>query len=68
VTAKDILLAVIIPLALAELGPWWEWLAARLLPLAAKLRYGSTERAAIRLTAVPRSFWGFESRFVASVA
>ena len=48
-TAKDILFAVIIPLALAELGPWWEWLAARLLPLAAKLRYGNTERATIRL-------------------
>jgi hypothetical protein len=49
VTAKDILLAVIIPLALAELGPWCGWLAARLLPLAAKLRYGDTERAVVRL-------------------
>lgn len=49
VTFKDILLAVIIPLALAELGPWCGWLAARLLPLAAKLRYGDTERAAVRL-------------------
>lgn len=48
-TAKDILLAVIIPLALAELGPWCGWLAARVLPLAARLRYGDTERAAIRL-------------------
>ena len=48
-TAKDILLAVIIPLALAEVGPWCGWLAARLLPLAAKLRYGDTERAAVRL-------------------
>lgn len=48
-TAKDILLAVIIPLALAEIGPWCGWLAARLLPLAAKLRYGDTERAAVRL-------------------
>ena len=48
-TAKDILLAVIIPLALAELGPWCGWLAARVLPLAAKLRYGDTERAAVRL-------------------
>jgi len=49
VTAKDILLAVIIPLALAELGPWCGWLAAKVLPLAAKLRYGETERAAVRL-------------------
>jgi len=48
VTAKDILLAVIIPLALAEFGPWCGWLAARVLPLAAKLRYGDTERAAVR--------------------
>ena len=48
-TAKDILLAVIIPLALAEVGPWCSWLAARLLPSAAKLRYGDTERAAVRL-------------------
>jgi len=49
VTAKDILLAVIIPLALADLGPWCGWLAARVLPLAAKLHYGETERAAVRL-------------------
>jgi NB-ARC domain len=49
VTAKDILLAVIIPLALAEFGPWCGWLAARLLPWAAKLRYGDTERTAVRL-------------------
>jgi len=42
VTAKDILLVVIIPLALAEFGPWCGWLAARVLPLAAKLRYGDT--------------------------
>lgn len=48
-TAKDILLAVIIPLLLAEAGPWCGWLAARLLPLAARLRYGETERAAVRL-------------------
>ncbi len=48
-TAKDILLAVIIPLALAEFGPWCGWLAARILPLAAKLRYGDTERGAVRL-------------------
>ena len=48
-TAKDILLAVIIPLALAEVGPWCGWLAVRLLPWAAKLRYGDTERATVRL-------------------
>jgi GntR family transcriptional regulator len=48
-TAKDIVLAVIIPLALAEVGPWCGWLAAKLLPWAAKLRYGDTERAAVRL-------------------
>jgi DNA-binding CsgD family transcriptional regulator len=49
VTAKDILLVVIIPLILAEIGPWCGWLAARLLPWAARLRYGDTERAAVRL-------------------
>jgi hypothetical protein len=49
VTAKDILLAVIIPLALAEIGPWCGWLAVKLLPWAAKLRYKDTERAAVRL-------------------
>jgi len=49
VTAKDILLAVIIPLILAEIGPWCGWLAARLLPWAARLRYGDTDRAAVRL-------------------
>jgi hypothetical protein len=48
-TAKDILLAVIIPLILAEFGPWCGWFAARLLPWAAKLRYGDTKRAAVRL-------------------
>lgn len=48
-TAKDILLVVIIPLILAEVGPWSGWLAAKLLPRAAKLRYGDTQRAAVRL-------------------
>lgn len=48
-TARDILLAVILPLILAEVGPWCGWLAARLLPWAARLRYGGTERAAVRL-------------------
>ena len=48
-TTKDILLVVVIPLILAEVGPWCGWLAARLLPWAAKLRYGNTERAAVRL-------------------
>jgi hypothetical protein len=47
-TAKDILVIVIIPLALAELGPWCGWLAAKLIPKAAKLRYGDTERAVVR--------------------
>src|SRR5690349_7600372 len=49
VTAKDFLLVVIIPLILAEVGPWCGWLAARILPWAAKLRYGNTERSAVRL-------------------
>ena len=40
---------VIIPLILAEVGPWCGCLAARLLPWAAKFRYGNTERAAVRL-------------------
>lgn len=48
-TGKDILLVVIIPLLLAEAGPWCGWLAAKLLPLAARLRYCDTERAAVRL-------------------
>ena len=48
-TVKDIVLAVIIPLILAEVSPWCGWLAARLLPLAARLRYGDTDRAAVRL-------------------
>jgi hypothetical protein len=48
VTARDILLIVVIPLLLAEAGPWCGWLAAKLLPLAARLHYGDTERAAIR--------------------
>lgn len=48
-TAKDLLLVVIIPLILTEVGPWCGWLAARLLTWAAKLRYGNTERAAVRL-------------------
>jgi mycoredoxin len=49
VTAKDILVVVIIPLILAEFGPWCGWLAARLLPTAAKLRYGDSQRVAVRL-------------------
>ena len=47
-TAKDIVLAIVIPLAVAEVGPWCGWIAARMLPWAAKLRYGDTDRAAIR--------------------
>ena len=48
-TAKDILFIVAIPLALAEVGPWCGWVAERLLPWAARLRYGDTDRAAVRL-------------------
>jgi hypothetical protein len=47
-TAKDILLAVIIPVLLAEVGPWCGWLAKRLMPWAAGVRYGNTDRAAVR--------------------
>lgn len=47
-TAKDILFIVIIPLALAELGPWCGWFAAKLIPKAAKLRYGDTDRSVVR--------------------
>ena len=46
--AKGIALAVILPLALAEFGPWCGWLAKVILPSAATLRYGSGERATIR--------------------
>lgn len=49
VTAKDIVLAVAIPLILAEVGPWCGWVAVRLLAWAAKLRYGNTDKAAIRV-------------------
>jgi hypothetical protein len=49
VTVKDVLLAVVIPLILAEVGPWCGWFAARFLPRAAKLRYADSERAAVRL-------------------
>lgn len=48
-TARDILFIVVIPLALAEVGPWCGWAARRLLPWAARLRYGDTDRAAVRL-------------------
>ena len=49
VTAKDILVVIVIPLALAEIGPWCGWIAERLLPWAARLRYGDTDRAVVRL-------------------
>jgi hypothetical protein len=49
VTIKDLAAAVIIPLILAEVGPWCGWLAAGFLPLAARLRYGHTDRAAVWL-------------------
>lgn len=48
-TAASIVVVVIIPLILAEVGPWCGWLAARLLKWAAKLRYADTDRARIRL-------------------
>src|SRR5690242_16375409 len=49
VTVKEIVVAVIIPLVLAEVGPWCGWLAEKkLVPWAAKLRYGNTERGAVR--------------------
>ena len=48
-TAKDIVFVVVIPLVLAEAGPWCGWVAARLLPLASRLRYGDTDRGAVRL-------------------
>lgn len=47
-TSKDVVLAVLIPLALAEFGPWCGWLAARVLGLAAMLRYGRGDHAALR--------------------
>src|SRR5215470_15647737 len=47
-SAKDIVLAVVIPLILAELGPWCGWLGRKLLPWAARLRYGNGDRASIR--------------------
>ena len=47
-SAKDIVLAVVIPLILAELGPWCGWLGRKLLPWAAQLRYGNGDRASIR--------------------
>jgi hypothetical protein len=47
-TVNDLVLAVLIPLALAEFGQWCEWIAKRILPLAASLRYGSGDRADVR--------------------
>ena len=47
-SAKDVLLCVIIPLLIAELGPWCGWLAERLLKWGAALRYGDGDRAAVR--------------------
>jgi hypothetical protein len=44
----EIVTAVVIPLILAEAGPWCGWVAARLLPQAARLIYGDTDRAAVR--------------------
>jgi hypothetical protein len=47
-TGKDIVLAVLIPLLLAEFGCWCGWLAGKIVPWAALLRYGRGERAQIR--------------------
>jgi hypothetical protein len=47
-SGKDILLVVVIPLLLAELGPWCGWLAGELMPGAARLRYGRGDRAVVR--------------------
>jgi mycothiol system anti-sigma-R factor len=45
---NDILLVVLVPLLLAEFGCWCGWLAGKLVPWAAVLRYGNGERAGIR--------------------
>jgi hypothetical protein len=47
-SAKDIVLSVVIPLILAEFGPWCGWLGRKLLPWAARLRYGNGDRASVR--------------------
>ena len=47
-SAKDIVLSVVIPLILAEFGPWCGWLGRMLLLWAARLRYGNSDRASIR--------------------
>jgi hypothetical protein len=47
-SGKDVLLAIVIPLLLAELAPWCGWLAGKLIPYAARLRYGASDRAAVR--------------------
>jgi hypothetical protein len=47
-TTTDLVLAMAIPLLVAELGPWCGWLSAKLLPWSAVFRYGSGERADIR--------------------
>jgi len=48
VSGEDIVLSVVIPLIIAELGPWCDWLARKLLPWAARLRYNNESRASVR--------------------
>lgn len=47
-TLAAIAALILLPLLLAEFGPWCGWLASKLLPLAAGLRYGRGERANMR--------------------
>jgi hypothetical protein len=47
-SAKDVVLTVIISLLVAELGPWCGWLAGKLVLWGAALRYGDGDRAAVR--------------------
>lgn len=47
-SAKDIVLSVVVPLVIAELGPWCGWLARKVLLWAAQLRYKKAGRASIR--------------------
>jgi hypothetical protein len=47
-SAWDVVLTVIISLLVAELGPWCGWLARKPVRLAAALRYGDGDRAAVR--------------------
>jgi hypothetical protein len=49
VSTKEVVLAIVIPSLIAELGPWCGWLAEKLLLFATSLRYGDdTDRATDR--------------------